>query len=514
MAERNARRRRQPEIDLYEIYEEIEPRYKLCIDLEKAYEKQILQQNVEMKSVFDCAISLNKTVILTSDMYLPREFLENVLKDKGFEGYHRLFVSGEHRTCKRTGGLFRLALEELGIMAEDLLHIGDNSISDVKTPRSMGISAIKYDKIIDRYFRSHKKERLYYRLKRNYERSIIVGMDALFRYNTYNENNGFWYTFGYRYGGPVNTAFASFINKNAEGDSVLFFIARDGYNAQIAYNTLFGKIKNHYVYAARRFNILFGINGRDYPGYEEDIIDYFSDYPEVKKLTGEPREIFTKNSVLFGRLMEKELNKYKEYINHYTEHEKLIYIVDASTRKFSSQRLIDKVTDKDVKGLYYTLLRRRSDNTAKGFCDNSRVFFELTTIDVPEFLMSSNEGPIISIDDNGNPVYDLESSNEWFRTDVMPEMSAGMMDYFEMVKSVFGDFIPTMKHDSVNKWILNLARFMSKEERKYLDKLDWASDPTHSEYHKLFFSPSDTPRFIVKEMKDKCRSIMNRIRRF
>ncbi|MFA7032438.1 MAG: hypothetical protein WC201_02630 [Bacilli bacterium] len=510
-AERNARRRKQPEIVLYEIYEEIESEYKSYIDLEMKYEKQVLQQNVEMKSVFDCVISLNKTVILASDMYLPSKFIDNVLKLKGFDGYHKLFVSGEHRTSKGTGGLFKVILKDLGIEPCDLLHIGDNDKSDIRIPKNIGINVIKYENITERYLRSHKKERVYYRLRRNYERSVIVGIDALFRYNTHKKNDNFWYNFGYRYGGPVNTAFASFINENAEKDSVLFFIARDGYNAQKAYNILFGKIENHYIYAARRFNILFGINGRDYPGYEEDIIDYFSDHPEVRELSGTPHEILIENPELFERLMEKELTKYKSYIDCYTKHGNSIYVVDASTRKFSSQKLIDEVTNKSVKGLYYVLLRNKSDDNAKGFCDNYRSFFELTAIDVPEFLMSSDEKPIVSIDDSGYPVYD-SNSNEWFRTDVMPKMTAGMTDYFETVKSVFGDFIPVINHDSVNRWILNLSRFMSKEEQEYFDTLNWTSDPTHSEYHKLFFSLSDVPRFILNKVKDGYESIMSRIK--
>lgn len=511
-AERIARSKEFEEVKLDEIYYEIGDEFKNLKDSELSFEKQILQPNPEMKRLFEQVKESGKRIILLSDMYLPSWFVSEILIENGYEGYEKLYMSCEYRKSKHYGTLFSQVINEMNIDVKDIVHIGDNDVSDVKAPLSIGIKAVKYSKVIDQYFRSHKREHNYYKRKKNLERSMIVAIDALHWLNVPDKKN-FWYTLGYRYGGPVNSAFATFIERNAEKDGVLLFIARDGYNAQKAYNILYGDIENHYVYAMRTFNILFGINGRDYPGYEEDIVKYFSDNSKVKILTGTLEEKFFENKDLFEDLMNIELKKYSTYINSCIGSKEKVYVVDATTEKFSSQKLIDISSRKKTQGIYFTLLRSRSGNSTKGFHDDHRVFLQLTSIDLPEFLMTSNERPVDGIDVSGNPVYSEEDNpEEWYREKISSDITKGVENYSRMLKLVFGECVPSFEYDTIGKWIRSFTRHMDLEECSNLKNVKWASDPAHSEYHGIIFSPFDAPMLFRYKMRDYYRSVMRRIK--
>lgn len=298
-AEKRARAKIHPEVTIEEIYDYIDSKFRSYMNLEMEYESVVLQQNPEMRFLFDRILSDKKKIILISDMYLPSVFIDEVLENRGFSGYEKLYVSGEHRKSKHSGDMFEHVLEDLGIGFRELVHIGDNKVSDIRTPERLGLTTVWYERAIDRYFKAHIREYRYYLRKKSLERSLIVGIDSLHWLNSDSENN-FWYNFGLRYGGPVNSAFASFIDKNTKNDDVLLFIARDGYNARKTYNILYGNVENHYVYAVRIFNILFGISGRDYPGYEDEIVQYFSNRGEPRVSQECRRRFFQKTLMCTG----------------------------------------------------------------------------------------------------------------------------------------------------------------------------------------------------------------------
>ena len=510
-AERTSRSKEFEEVTLDEIYDEIDGRFKDLKEQELLFERQVLLPNPEMRAVFDKVKKSGKRILLLSDMYLPSAFLSEVLGKNGFEGYERLYMSCECRKSKHSGELFSLVLKDLGIGPGEIVHVGDGIVSDLKTPSKMGIKALMYPKVIDRYFSEHRRECKYYRKKKSLGRSVTVAVDALHSLNVPNDN--FWYELGYRYGGPVNSAFATFIERTAEKESVLLFVARDGYNARRAYDIMYGDIENHYVYAVRTFNILFGINGRDYPGYEDDIAGFFSEYPEVKRLEGDAKDLFKDNKQLFEALMSKELEKYSRYIEKYAGSKEHVYVVDATTEKFSSQKLIGTASGKKTTGIYFTLLYSGSDGRAAGFHDRHRAFLSLTSIDLPEFLMTSSEGRIRSIDSSGKPVYfDDDDPAEQYRKYASGMISAGSDDYAKKLVSIFGEYVPSIEYEAVGGWLRSFWRNMSLDETENMKEIRWASDPAHSEYHDLIFSMSDAPMLIKNKFRDYFRSMMNRLR--
>jgi predicted HAD superfamily hydrolase len=509
-AERTSRSKIYGEVTLDEIYGEIDDKFKDLKDHELMFERQVLLPNPEMKKVFDIAKNSGKRIVILSDMYLSSDFVSEVLAKNGYEGYERLYMSCEYRKSKHSGELFSRVLDDLDIGSDDFIHIGDDGVSDFGTPSKMGIRSLKYRKIIESYFSAHKRERRYYKRKKDLERSVTVAMDALHEMNV--PDDDFWYGLGYRYGGPLNSAFAAFIEKNAKKDGVLLFIARDGYNAQRAYNILYGDIENHYVYAVRTFNILFGINGRDYPGYEEDIVKYFSDIPAIENLTGGYKDMFRENRQLFEVLMDEELDKYRRYIEKIVGSKDDVYVIDATTEKFSSQKLIERASGKRTRGIYFTLLYSKSEDKAKGFHDNHRVFLELTSIDLPEFLMTSNEDRVQSLNGSGEPVYHMEKNSiEDYRSYASDKITAGSEDYAKDLVSIFGEYVPDIGYDTVGKWLRSFYRNMHPDEMEMMKNIKWASDPAHSEYHHIVFSVSDAPVLLKNKFRDYFRSMMARM---
>lgn len=75
-----------------------------------------------------------------SDMYLPSGFIQGVLERFGlFLPGDRLYVSGELGKSKGSGNLFRHVLGDLNIPPGQLVHCGDNPVTDCRVPRALGI---------------------------------------------------------------------------------------------------------------------------------------------------------------------------------------------------------------------------------------------------------------------------------------------------------------------------------------------------------------------------------------
>lgn len=125
------------------------------IKLELQIEKNNLFANHEIKSLIDTLKQLNKQVILVSDIYLSKQFLQEVLANLGIQFDDKdLYVSSELGVMKSNKKLFEYVLKDLSLKPNDLYHIGDNKTSDYDNPKSLGIHAFHYTKAIpNRYER-------------------------------------------------------------------------------------------------------------------------------------------------------------------------------------------------------------------------------------------------------------------------------------------------------------------------------------------------------------------------
>ncbi len=146
-------RRHSPNADvsLYEIYHEIQ---KIC-QLDHQQIQRLLEK--ELKIEKKCLVPIQETIkrikkihrnggriIFISDMYLPKDFISDVLTKYGvFHEGDSLYVSGEIGLTKGSGKLFSYVLEKEGLSSERLVHFGDDTFSDVLVPEKMGIKIFK-----------------------------------------------------------------------------------------------------------------------------------------------------------------------------------------------------------------------------------------------------------------------------------------------------------------------------------------------------------------------------------
>lgn len=144
------------EVTLQQIYEFlpqfIDDSAKLQ-SLEVMTECEYCYLNSEILDLIKDAKSRNLPVVLTSDMYLNKTHLKQILKSNGFDLklIKEIYISCENNGNKSSGLLFhKLQTDFPKVPSESILHIGDKFEADVESPRSLGINAFHYDVIAER----------------------------------------------------------------------------------------------------------------------------------------------------------------------------------------------------------------------------------------------------------------------------------------------------------------------------------------------------------------------------
>lgn len=112
------------------------------LEAEIAAERALCRPVERGVRMFGVAKEMGKAVVLTTDMYLPRVVIEELLARCGVNGYDELFLSCERGVGKRTGDLFRLAARQMGVAASSIVHVGDSPGADVRGAMRAGVRPI------------------------------------------------------------------------------------------------------------------------------------------------------------------------------------------------------------------------------------------------------------------------------------------------------------------------------------------------------------------------------------
>ena len=212
--------------------------------LELKFEANILVPNKEMIDLFNLCKQANKQIYIISDMYLPLQFIEKILKKNNITGYKKIYLSSNEKLTKRSGQIFDLYLKENSFKAEKCIHIGDSWHSDYKIPKSKGISAIHIPR--NTIFSNSDI------LKEQYLSNFI-------RLNIYNKSiQDPYYKFGYEKFGQFLWGYVKWLHKNFQDANIekVFFFSRDGYIMKQAYDLLYGELQDNikvkYLEVSRR----------------------------------------------------------------------------------------------------------------------------------------------------------------------------------------------------------------------------------------------------------------------
>jgi|GEM_PF-531208 len=237
----------------------------LLKELEIAAEIEVAVPNPAAKEFFEECLAAGKTVVLTSDMYLPEAAVRAILESCGYAGYHRLYLSSAHGRTKSSGALYHLPREELGCRFEDMLHLGDNADSDHVAATKLGVNSAHLPKPRERAEAAGEFGRLAFTeiARRDFALEIAAYKGHLINVAQAGlharDLTEFWYALGYKTAGILFYGFIDWLRQRlkADGISRVFFLSRDGH----IYHRLFdlmcamrGDTSFHtsYLYASRR----------------------------------------------------------------------------------------------------------------------------------------------------------------------------------------------------------------------------------------------------------------------
>lgn len=237
-AEKRARTKKKGvEVTLSDIYAEMP--YDFSSEELKA-EGELLVANDWILPVYKHALK-SKRVIITSDMYLPEEFICQILEREGLGGYEKLYLSSSIGKTKHSGELFELIISELG-KENRLIHIGDSYRSDFEIPKKYGIDAIHIPT---------KIEKNTFKLK---EVGIEENIINSFLNNTSPIGESKYYRFGYEKFGMFLWGYSKWLHKSVKDSDIkdVYFFSRDGLIMKKAFDALYNDVQTHYLEVSRR----------------------------------------------------------------------------------------------------------------------------------------------------------------------------------------------------------------------------------------------------------------------
>lgn len=222
------------------------------MEMEMTVEAEMLTPVLCIKEEIEHLHSQQQPVVFISDMYLPEDFIKDLLRKTGFftEG-DKLFISGHVGKAKSTGNLFRYVQKLLKLDVRHWYHKGDSRHSDYDMPRSIGIKAFLVS-----------NEKTYYEKKvLKYDTSLstldIAKMSSLTRAIHLSFPDTPHYRFAADFIAPQMTTFVHSIMEDATHREIhhLYFIARDAcilYHIAQQLIHLYPTLSIHYLYASRQ----------------------------------------------------------------------------------------------------------------------------------------------------------------------------------------------------------------------------------------------------------------------
>lgn len=288
------------EISIDDIYDVMNEFYSkdICLKLKKIEQETEINLCVPNKkniSLYNDAVKKSK-VVISSDMYLDRTTIESILKKCGIKGYKKLYLSSELNRRKSTGRMFKFIKDDLN--TNNILHIGNDIFSDYLIPKLNNIHSHLVKIKLNNSFINKSNKGSDYRKLQKFISNGITG--------------DYFYDFGYECFGPILYKFVEWLTNNIKTERK-FFLSRDGFLIQKAYN-LFNNInEDHYFYASRRSLIIPTLwMDKDLKAMTDKL--YIRDSIKIKNLfrkLGLEEESYKKIVLKYGYNIDKEL-KYKE----------------------------------------------------------------------------------------------------------------------------------------------------------------------------------------------------------
>lgn len=497
-AEKEARKvcSHKEDISIDDIYKQIPNDLQFLKDKEQSLELKVLIPNFEMLDVYNYAIEQNKIVIITSDMYLHTEFLEKILQKNGFNGYHKIYISSDIQKGKGKH-LFNYILKDLRENPQNILHIGDNKLSDYNKPISLGMSGYYYKKVSDIFFSRNIKAKIFWNNNKCFESSVLLMNLALFNHK--NREISYWKRFGFEYGGPICYWYLKWIEKQIANKQIddIIFVARDGYTLEKIFKLFQIKnIKTHYIYASRQLFINCCLDDAIKDNRCLSLINAFKDSNEkirqssyILHTEDAAREFVKNNYEIFDALCKNQFKEYKKYIKKQNINGKNIAIVDTITGAASSIKLLKSVLPQCKISSFFWICLYEAQKYIDEF--NIKTFSpyqnhkHIATWDIVEYIMTSPEPPILKLENNQIIYKPNITNDEYERIDRYKLISEFSILFSKQVEKYFSDIL-IINEDFVVKWLNLLFDANSGYDKKYLANINCCADSAHNIQRPLY----------------------------
>ncbi|SEA52092.1 haloacid dehalogenase superfamily, subfamily IA, variant 1 with third motif having Dx(3-4)D or Dx(3-4)E [Prevotella sp. tc2-28] len=433
------------------------PQFKHLMQKEMNLEREVLRANPEMLNMWGELGEQGKRRIIVSDMYLPSDFIQSVLRENGFDGWDGFYLSRDYDCRKSSGKLFEVMLQKEGVSPDNILHIGDNVISDVKMPESLGIHTHYYKKVIDRLYDVCPFVR--------HVNSKLAGVLAFgwHRFCLDHSNVTYWHRLGFMMGGVLGYIYVKWIVETAKhlGKDRLMFVARDGYVWKAICNAIYPEVETEYFYAPRQTSIaILGAIGSD-PWAIKDRQNYIEQH-------------------LKGVDTDAIRREYRKYIKQFNidEHTAMI---DGCSSGFSAQRLVEDAVGRNVFCFY--LLSMANMHSAAALY--STHLYSLQWQMLSEFLFGSPEKPIKDVSVEGPNYKHSVSEQEKFKISVSQEITDGAVACAKILMNEKVEITAPYWQEYINLFMLNLT----VEDSACLSRAKNAADVEQKQFGGVIYKP-------------------------
>ncbi len=473
------------EITIYDIYHEIAKRtnigYEEGLNEEMQAELDYCFANPYMLQVYRILKNQGKKIIATSDMYLPKEIMENLLSKCGYNELEQIYVSCDYECSKNSNGRNLFDVVKKDNLGKSICHVGDNIVSDIDRADKEGLHTVYY-KNVHEVSDILNNVRMSEVLKGSY-----LGLIECKLYNGVKDYS-FFYQYGYLYGGIYVLGYMKWIDSFVKDKKIdkLLFVARDGYVYKKVYDQICGTSESAYLYWSREALMKYCVVDRNFEDFFERVVKVKASNSKETVTIGyflKTFEIDNVNLLKFNLDEEQELNdavmkNLKQCLFYYwdqikrkfetgkrafcklllaqIENSKSIGIVDASSNGYgllNLKYLIEKLTDKAVKVNVFMADRIYRNNIGFIYDDTVHCYLFSETMNNDcytsmygrhnsdgaanlafEFLTQAPHARFAGIDEQEQFLFDLPE-NENYK--VTGEISNGIIDFCNDFTQVF-----------------------------------------------------------------------------
>ncbi|MBP3506584.1 MAG: hypothetical protein J6K43_09315 [Lachnospiraceae bacterium] len=471
--------------DIYEIVEVFTGVPKdIGIKQEFEVELEFCRPNPYCKRLFDLLAEQGKRIIACSDMYLPKNYVVQLLEKCGYFGFEDIYVSCDYTFSKRSGGMYKMLINKYPNCS--IVHMGDNYKVDVVCAKECGLEAI--------FSKNVNLAGMQYRAT---DMSPLIGSAYAGIVNMH-LHNGLYsyepqYEYGYIYGGIYVLGYCNWIYRHALEHNIdtILFLSRDGDIYKKVFDYLYPNMKTKYAYWSR-------IAGQKY-SFEHDFNDFINkmlihkinnpinhdtigdllsilSLEDFKKdlaryrLTAEEELsennknsliiFFSENRDAIITYFEKEREELKELYESYIGDAKKISIVDVGwigSGPLGIKYLINDVWKKDVKVFCLVAANRHYNSEANATtiaCEDveSYLFNSTFNVELLKIHSSTNKNTnnlffeqftqaqmpsFEGFDKKGNFIFDLPEVENY---QMISEIHNGIFDFVKEYKEIFGNY--------------------------------------------------------------------------